>query len=95
MPTYEYRCEACGFKVDIFESIKSTGRSRVCPHCRAVAGLKRQIGAGGGIIFKGSGFYCTDYRKGSNEESKAHTPTRGPRQDDGATVRRDVPTEGR
>lgn len=60
MPTYEYVCNNCGNKVEIFQSI--TDRPlRKCPACERNT-LRRLIGAGAGIIFHGSGFYATDYR---------------------------------
>jgi len=60
MPTYAYACEQCGHEFEAFQSI--TARPlRKCPEC-AHATLKRLIGTGAAIIFKGSGFYCTDYR---------------------------------
>ncbi len=63
MPTYAYACEHCGHKFDAFQSITAKPM-RKCPAC-GQASLKRLIGAGSGIIFKGSGFYCTDYRSES------------------------------
>lgn len=66
MPTYDYTCRACGAKHEIFQSI-TEGRKRKCPTCGALK-LKREIGSGSGIIFKGSGFYVTDYKK-NNENS--------------------------
>ena len=60
MPTYEYKCDACGFKFEKFQSIKS-GPIRKCPHCGKNR-VKRLIGTGSGLIFKGGGFYETDYR---------------------------------
>jgi len=60
MPTYEYKCSACGFEFEKFESIKSSP-SKKCPHCGKNR-AKRLIGTGAGLIFKGSGFYITDYR---------------------------------
>ena len=60
MPTYEYVCEACGHAFEEFQSITAKPL-RKCPQCGKSA-LKRLIGTGAGIIFKGSGFYCTDYR---------------------------------
>jgi putative FmdB family regulatory protein len=60
MPTYEYKCEACGFKFEKFQSIKSAP-IRKCPHCGKNR-VKRLIGTGSGLIFKGGGFYETDYR---------------------------------
>jgi len=74
MPTYEYKCEECGKSLEIFQSIKDSPLKK-CPYCMKDK-LKRQIGSGAGIIFKGSGFYCTDYRsdsykKGSAKDSSA------------------------
>jgi putative FmdB family regulatory protein len=74
MPTYGYACEACGHAFDEFQSIKAKAL-RKCPQCGKAA-LKRLIGTGAGIIFKGSGFYQTDYRtdsykKGAEKETGA------------------------
>lgn len=60
MPTYGYVCEQCGHEFDEFQSITAKPL-RKCPQCGKLS-LKRLIGCGAGIIFKGSGFYCTDYR---------------------------------
>jgi putative FmdB family regulatory protein len=60
MPTYEYKCDACGFEFEKFQSIKAAP-IRKCPHCGKNR-VKRLIGIGAGIIFKGGGFYQTDYR---------------------------------
>src|SRR3954463_9595147 len=60
MPTYEYACDACGHKFEEFQSIKAKPVT-VCPVCKKRK-LKRLISAGAGFIFKGSGFYITDYR---------------------------------
>ena len=60
MPTYEYECTHCGHSLEIFQKITDP-RLDKCPKCNHK--LKRLIGAGAGIIFKGSGFYATDYRK--------------------------------
>jgi len=60
MPKYAYRCESCGHEFEKFQSITSEP-IKVCPHCgRAKA--RRLIGTGAAILFKGSGFYATDYR---------------------------------
>jgi putative FmdB family regulatory protein len=74
MPTYEYRCTACENKWEDFQSIKAEPTKK-CPKCRK-AKAERIISAGGGIIFKGSGFYQTDYRsesykKGADAAKKA------------------------
>lgn len=62
MPTYEYECEECGYKFEIFQNMKDEPL-RTCPKCGEK--ITRLIGAGGGIIFKGSGFYSTDYKTNS------------------------------
>jgi putative FmdB family regulatory protein len=77
MPTYEYICENCGHKIEKFQSIKA-GSVRKCPKCGKLS-LKRLISSGAGIIFKGSGFYQTDYRSesyksGAKNEKSATTP---------------------
>jgi putative FmdB family regulatory protein len=70
MPTYDYECQSCHGKFELFQSI--TERPvRKCPHCGR-ASARRLIGAGAGIIFKGSGFYQTDYRSAAYKaEAKA------------------------
>jgi len=68
MPTYDYLCDNCGHKLEKFQSI--TARPlRKCPKCGRNQ-LKRLIGTGAGIIFKGSGFYETDYRSEGYKEAK-------------------------
>jgi putative FmdB family regulatory protein len=68
MPTYEYRCGSCGHEFEKFQSI--TAKSlRKCPVC-GKSSIKRLIGAGAGIIFKGSGFYQTDYRTESYKKAR-------------------------
>ena len=63
MPTYDYECSACGHRFEKFQSI--TARSiRKCPACGR-SKVRRLIGAGAGVIFRGSGFYQTDYRSAS------------------------------
>ncbi len=63
MPTYDYECDACGGKFEKFQSIKAPS-IRKCPSCGKLA-VRRLIGTGAGVIFKGSGFYQTDYRSES------------------------------
>ncbi len=71
MPTYEYKCKNCKESVDIFHSI-TADHVKECPNCKTES-LSRMIGAGSGIIFKGSGFYETDYKdkKGVKKESSS------------------------
>ena len=59
MPTYEYICTGCGHEFELRQKITDPPRKR-CPRCGKK--VERKIGAGAGIIFKGSGFYATDYR---------------------------------
>jgi putative FmdB family regulatory protein len=68
MPTYEYECDGCGHRLDHFQSIKDAPLKK-CPQCGKLR-LKRLIGAGAGVIFKGSGFYTTDYRSPSYHSAK-------------------------
>ncbi len=74
MPTYEYRCEKCNETFEMFQSMKDDAL-QVCPQqqCRmetwGQGKVKRLVGAGAGLIFKGSGFYVTDYRSQSYTEA--------------------------
>jgi len=63
MPTYEYECRQCGHHLEQFQNI-SAAPLKKCPSCGR-SSLRRLLGAGAGIIFKGTGFYQTDYRRGS------------------------------
>jgi putative FmdB family regulatory protein len=63
MPTYDYRCDACGHAFEKFQSI-TAAPLRKCPKCGKNK-VKRLLGTGAGVIFKGSGFYQTDYRSES------------------------------
>ena len=70
MPTYDYECPKCGYEFEEFQGINDDP-IRVCPECRSRR-VKRKIGTGAGIIFKGSGFYETDYRSdGYKKAAKA------------------------
>ena len=68
MPTYEYKCDNCDYEFEQFQSIKARPL-RKCPRCGKSA-LNRLIGTGAGIIFKGSGFYETDYRSDSYKKAQ-------------------------
>jgi putative FmdB family regulatory protein len=67
MPTYEYKCSACKHGFEIFQSIKDAAK-RKCPECGKNT-LERVIGPGAALIFKGSGFYQTDYRSESYKKA--------------------------
>jgi putative FmdB family regulatory protein len=63
MPTYDYRCDACDHEFELFQSIKDNPKKK-CPKC-GKSKLRRLFGTGAAIMFKGSGFYITDYRSDS------------------------------
>ncbi len=67
MPTYDYKCNACKHRFELFQSMKDSAK-RKCPKCGKNA-LERLIGTGAAILFKGSGFYETDYRSESYRKS--------------------------
>ena len=67
MPTYEYVCDECGHEFELFQSMSASVK-RKCPECGKLK-LKRLIGIGSGVIFKGSGFYQTDYRSDSYKKA--------------------------
>lgn len=69
MPTYDYVCDACEHQFELFQSIKDSPK-RKCPECGKQK-LRRLIGPGAAIMFKGSGFYITDYRSDSYKKAKA------------------------
>jgi putative FmdB family regulatory protein len=76
MPTYDYRCNGCGHEFELFQQMRDKPKKK-CPAC-AKNTLERLIGLGAGVIFKGSGFYETDYRsqsykKGAEAEKKTST----------------------
>ena len=72
MPNYEYECPACGHTFEAFQQMIDKPLEN-CPKCKKK--VKRLISIGGGLIFKGSGFYATDYRKNSkSEKDKAQAP---------------------
>jgi putative FmdB family regulatory protein len=77
MPTYEYECQKCSHRFELFQSMKAEPVKQ-CPECKGA--VKRLIGLGGGILFKGSGFYQTDHRSSSykkkEESDKAPEPAK-------------------
>jgi putative FmdB family regulatory protein len=78
MPTYEYKCKRCGHKFEKFHSM-SAAPIKKCPECGKIA-VERLIGTGAGLIFKGSGFYITDYRDSAyKEKAKADSGEPSPK----------------
>ena len=85
MPTYEYRCSACDHTFELFQSIKAPS-VRKCPQCGKLK-VKRIIGIGAGVIFKGSGFYQTDYRSESYRKgAEKDKPPKAAEKDKPSTV---------
>ncbi len=81
MPTYGYKCEACGHEFEQFQPITAKP-IRKCPQCGKTQ-VKRLLGTGAGIIFKGSGFYQTDYRSDGYRKAAGG--------DQGSTTKKDSP----
>ncbi|MDG2031241.1 MAG: zinc ribbon domain-containing protein [Phycisphaerales bacterium] len=84
MPTYDYQCEACGHEFELFQQMSDSVK-RKCPECSKLK-LKRLIGTGAGVIFKGGGFYETDYRsdsykKAADADKKAAEPKKSEKTD--------------
>ena len=94
MPTYEYQCEKCQGTFEIFQSMKDDALE-VCPQekcCMEAWGegkVKRLVGAGAGLIFKGSGFYITDYR--SQKYTEAAKKETGSKETGGAKTESSAP----
>lgn len=82
MPNYEYECQKCGKRFEVFQSMNDA-KLTDCPEDACDGSVKRLLGTGGGIIFKGAGFYQTDYRsssyqEGAKKESGAATKSESP-----------------
>lgn len=69
MPTYDYECDACGHAFELFQGITAPVK-RKCPECARLK-LRRLFGAGAAVMFKGSGFYETDYRSDAYKKAAA------------------------
>ncbi|RME90056.1 MAG: zinc ribbon domain-containing protein [Candidatus Hydrogenedentota bacterium] len=72
MPTYDYKCNECGTRFEVFHGMNESPDVH-CPECNAVA--SKQISAGAGIVFKGSGFYVTDYKNNGSKKESTKTAT--------------------
>jgi putative FmdB family regulatory protein len=75
MPTYDYECDACQHKFELYQGINDEVQKK-CPECKKNK-LRRLLGTGAAIVFKGSGFYQTDYRSESYKKSKAADSSSG------------------
>ena len=76
MPTYDYKCDKCGHEFETYQSMKDEKLTK-CPSCGENT-LKRLIGTGSGLIFKGSGFYLTDYKNKPAETTVSPTTKKDP-----------------
>jgi putative FmdB family regulatory protein len=75
MPTYEYKCKKCGNVFEVFHSMNSEP-VKLCPKCGGE--VKKLIGSGAGTIFKGTGFYHTDYKNKSSKTPKTEIKEKSP-----------------
>jgi putative FmdB family regulatory protein len=84
MPTYDYECDACGHTFELFQSMSAPVEKK-CPECKKLK-LRRLFGTGAAVVFKGSGFYQTDYRsdsyKKAAEKDKPATDSKGEKKSD-------------
>ena len=82
MPTYDYACKECGHRFEAFQSMTEPAMT-TCPNCGQES-LQRLIGAGAGLVFKGSGYYQTDYKKSSVPPSSPSSDTATSSADNGS-----------
>jgi putative FmdB family regulatory protein len=94
MPTYDYKCDACDHAFELFQSITEPVKKK-CPQCGR-SKLRRLFGTGAAVVFKGSGFYQTDYRsdsykKAAEKESKPAGEGKGEKKSDSASKSSEKP----
>jgi putative FmdB family regulatory protein len=93
MPTYDYVCDGCGHAFELFQSMTDAVK-KTCPKCKKQK-LRRLIGAGGAIVFKGSGFYKTDYRSESYKKgAEAEKGSAGGKSGDGGGTKPEAKGKG-
>ncbi|HDQ99994.1 MAG TPA: zinc ribbon domain-containing protein [candidate division WOR-3 bacterium] len=94
MPTYEYQCRKCGHRFEVFQRIVDPP-VRNCPKCRGRGSVEQLISGGSGLIFKGSGFYITDYKNKSGGGSPGAGKSPDKKPDTGSsTTFPDKPVKG-
>jgi len=86
VPTYEYECERCGHRFERFQSMKDKPVKR-CPECRCK--VRRVLHGGAGFIFKGSGFYVTDYRSENYKKRAKEDERAASKKDDSPAKKKD------
>ena len=91
MPTYDYRCRKCGHVFELFHGIKDETPKR-CPKCKGRA--VRMVSSGAGILFKGSGFYITDYRSAGYKERAKQEKSGGGKGGDGEKTSKPATDKG-
>jgi putative FmdB family regulatory protein len=89
MPTYEYKCKKCGNVFEVFHSMSSEP-VKLCPKCGGE--VKKLIGSGAGTIFKGTGFYHTDYKNNASKGKKTETKETSPAKPE---AKLDTPTKSK
>lgn len=93
MPTYDYRCEKCSHEFEVFQSMTAAVLKK-CPECGKMS-LKRLIGTGAAVLFKGSGFYTTDYRSQSyQKQAKADSDKQNTKGEKSETKKTDSASQG-
>jgi putative FmdB family regulatory protein len=94
MPTYDYRCNNCDHEFELFQSM-SAGVKKKCPECSKMT-LERLIGTGAAVIFKGSGFYETDYRsKSYTSDQEADSKAAKESSESGSSSKADAKTDNK
>ena len=88
MPTYEYECSKCGYKFEEFQGITAEPL-KSCPKCKK-QGLRRLIGTGSAVIFKGAGFYANDYKKKEKQDGKNTCPAKKDKSCNGCSLNKDA-----
>ncbi len=89
MPTYYYSCDKSGHEFEVFQSMTAPVKKK-CPQCKKLS-LKRLIGSGAAVLFKGSGFYTTDYRSASyQKQAKAETDKQNGKTEESKTKQGDT-----
>ncbi|MCH2114526.1 MAG: zinc ribbon domain-containing protein [Pirellulales bacterium] len=91
MPTYDYLCDACGHEFELFQSFSESVK-RKCPKCSKLK-LRRLFGTGAAVVFKGSGFYQTDYRSKSYTDAAQKEKKAQEKSSDGTSEKKSTKTK--